>query len=190
MSTNLVLASTILLLLFALASAVDGVYLHLWRYRLHARPESQREHWLHTARALLFPPILATLFLAPPQGAVLWVGLALVATDQVVELFDTFSERDSRAGIGGLSSFEYSLHVVLTTLRVGALALALAAIPREAWDLWSTGGPAREHPELVRSAVEFLLPGAILAAAIHVWLGCRWAATPVCRWARAWGRTS
>ncbi|MCY1023993.1 hypothetical protein [Pyxidicoccus sp. MSG2] len=188
MDSNLVFASTILLLAFVVLSVVDGVYLHLWRYRLHARAESQREHWLHTARALLFPPILVTLFLAPPQGFVLWLGLALVAADQCIELFDTFSEKDSRASLGGLSSFEYSLHVVLTTLRVGALALALAAVPPEAWHLWASTSAAREHPEFVRSAVEFLLPGAFVAAVVHVWLGCRWSVAPTCRWARALGR--
>ncbi|NVI96985.1 hypothetical protein HV824_02455 [Myxococcus sp. AM009] len=188
MSPNLVLASTVLLLAFVHLSVVDGVYLHLWRYRLHAREESRHEHWLHTARAVLFPPILATLFLAPPRGVVLWFGLALVALDQVVELFDTFSERDSRAALGGLSSFEYSLHVVLTTLRVGALALALAAVPPEAWSPWAPSVPGQAHPAFVRAAVEFLLPGAIVAAVVHLWLGCKASAQPACRWTRAWAR--
>jgi hypothetical protein len=71
---------------------VDGLYLHLWRYRLHARPESRKEHWLHTFRSLLFPGILATLFLVPPYGVVLWLGLALLAVDQVVEILDVSSE--------------------------------------------------------------------------------------------------
>lgn len=188
MSPHLVLASTLLLLAFVHLSVVDGLYLHLWRYRLHARAESQREHWLHTARAVLFPPILAALFLAPPRGAVLWLGLALVALDQGVELLDTFSERDSRAALGGLGSFEYSLHGVLTTLRAGALALALAAVPPEAWSPWAPGVPGHEHPAIVRAAVELLLPGAIVAAVVHVWLGCRGSAKPACRRARAWAR--
>jgi hypothetical protein len=40
------------------------------------------------ARALLFAPILLTVFLAPTGGTVLWIGVALVAVDQFAELLD------------------------------------------------------------------------------------------------------
>jgi hypothetical protein len=158
------------------------VYLHLWRYRLHERPESLREHWLHTLRALLFPGILATLFLSPPQGAVLWFGIGLVVADQGAELWDTLSERDSRASLGGLSSLEYALHLVLTTVRVAAITLVLAAVPAGGWALGASA--AAEHPALARAIVEGLLPGALAIAALHVWLGCRSAASGGCLWAR------
>lgn len=187
MAASFIWASTVLLLVFAVLSAVDGLYLHLWRYRLHLRADSAFEHWLHTARAVLFPGILATLFLASPRGTVLWLGLALVAVDQAVELFDTFSERASRASLGGLSSFEYSLHVTLTTLRVAALTLALAAVPSEAWALSAWEFAPVAHPAAVRSAVMLLVPGAIAVAVLHVVLGC-WASPAHCRWRRVWAR--
>lgn len=186
MGPALVAASTSLLVVFALFAAVDGLYLHLWRYRLHERQESQREHWLHTVRGLLFPGILATLFLAPPRGGVLWLGLALVALDQAVELWDMLSERDSRASLGGLSSFEYALHVLLTTVRVAAITLALAAVPAEGWLLGAP--PVPGHPAAVRAVVEGLLPGALVLAGLHVLLGCRGATAGACIWMRAWSR--
>ena len=40
-------AAAVLLAVFAALAAVDGLYIHLWRLRLHARPETRREHWLH-----------------------------------------------------------------------------------------------------------------------------------------------
>ena len=51
MKKTLVVAS---LALFAAVGAYDGLYLHLWKYRLYAREESRREHALHTAVAFLF----------------------------------------------------------------------------------------------------------------------------------------
>jgi hypothetical protein len=98
----LVTASTILLLLFAGLSLVDGLYIHLWRLRLHARPESYREHLWHTGRAVLFAPAVMLVFAAPTAGLALWIGVVLFALDEVVEMFDVLAERASRASRGGL----------------------------------------------------------------------------------------
>lgn len=62
MTEQLMIAATIFLALFALVAAVDGLYFHLWKYRLYARPESVYEHKLHTVRAFLFIPIVFFLF--------------------------------------------------------------------------------------------------------------------------------
>ena len=58
-SSDLVLASLVALQVFALLSTIDGLYVHLWRLQLHRRPASYREHLWHTARALLFAPVVA-----------------------------------------------------------------------------------------------------------------------------------
>ena len=63
-------------------AAVDGLYIHLWRLRLHARPETRREHWLHTARALLFPPVLLGLFALPTGGVCLWTAITAAVLDR------------------------------------------------------------------------------------------------------------
>jgi hypothetical protein len=172
-------AATVLLLIFAGLSLVDGLYIHLWRLRLHARPESYREHLWHTARAILFSPIVLLLFAAPTAGAVLWIGIALFAVDQVVELLDVVEERPSRASIGGLSSLEYAVHVVLITLRVAAVALVLASRPAAAWGL-DAPGVLGAHPGTITAAVTQLVPGAVLAAGLHVWLA--WRHRPVRAW--------
>lgn len=137
---------------FAALSFVDGIVLHLWRERLHQRPEARLEHALHTARAALFPILLVALFGGATSRA---VALGVVALDQVVEIWDMAIERRSRRFSGGLRSFEYVVHGLLITLRAAAIALTLAAPPI---------GPGAA----MASLVDLLMPGAILAAVLHV----------------------
>jgi hypothetical protein len=181
-ASPVVTVATVLLLLFAGLSLIDGIYIHLWRLRLHARPGSYREHLWHTARALLFAPTVLLLFAAPTAGVALWIGIALFALDEVVELLDVVEERPSRASIGGLSSMEYAVHVVLITLRVAAVALVLASRPADAWSL-DAPITVGAHPETIAVLVKQLVPGAVLAAAVHVWLA--WRHRPMRRWAAA-----
>jgi hypothetical protein len=168
----LVTASTILLLLFVVLSLVDGLYIHLWRLRLHARPESYREHLWHTGRAVLFAPAVVLVFAAPTAGLALWLGVALFALDEVVEILDVLAERASRASLGGLSSAEYAVHVVLITLRAAAVALALASRPAGAWSL-DAASVVGAYPDVIATPVHQLVPGAVAAAALHVWLAWR-----------------
>ncbi len=168
----IVTASTALLLGFVALSTVDGVYLHLWRYRLWARADSRREHWLHTARAVLFAPIVLLVFAQPTAGAALWTGVALLAVDQVFEVLDVLEERRSRAGLGGLSSGEYLVHAVLVTLRAAAVALALASRPAAAWAL-DAPLTIGTYPSSIVMLVDQLVPGALIVAVLHVWLGLR-----------------
>jgi hypothetical protein len=171
-ASPLVTASTLLLIAFVLLSMVDGLYIHLWRLRLHARPESYREHLWHTARAILFAPAVVLVFAAPTAGIALWAGVALLAIDEVVEVLDVVAERASRASLGGLSSAEYAVHVLLVTLRAAAVVLALAARPAEAWAL-DAGYSLGVYPGWIATLVHQLVPGAIAAAALHVWLAWR-----------------
>ncbi len=171
----LITASTLLLQAFALVSIFDGVYLHLWRYRLFARADSRREHWLHTARAALFAPIVLLIFAAPTVGVTLYAGLALLAIDQAAEVLDVLEERRSRARLGGLGSGEYLVHGILITLRAAAIALALAARPAEAW-AWSAT-VAGAYPATITTLVAGLVPGAIVVAGLHLALGLRRGAT-------------
>jgi hypothetical protein len=127
--------SIIFLILFAAVAAVDGIYYHLLKYRLFERKESIFEHRLHTVRAFLFIPIVYLLFYGDFSGLLLWAGLIFVGADLIVELVDVFSENDSRAGIGGLTSAEYAAHVTATTFRIAALSFAIAAKPLAAWSL-------------------------------------------------------
>jgi hypothetical protein len=172
MTDTLLILSSALLLVFAALSAVDGVYIHLARLRLHAHAASWTEHVWHTGRAVLFAPILLSLFTHVTGGALLWAGIALLVVDQALELLDTTSENESRAALGGLGTFEYVLHILLTTLRTAAIAVGLAARPAAAWSL-SAPNVLGELPGFWGVAVLQLVPGAVVIALLHVGLAVR-----------------
>ena len=162
-------AAAAALAVFLVLAAVDGIYLHLWRYRLHARSASRYEHRLHTVTAVLFAATLPALFLWETGGVLLWMGVALVAADLAVSIVDMLSERDSRAELGGLSTGEYVLHMLIMSARGAALALVLAARPAAAWALdaqWVVG----PVPPLAAAVAGQALPGAVAMAGLHVWL--------------------
>lgn len=109
-------ASFYLLLAIGLLGAFDVVYFHIYRCRLHLRPECQREVLWHTVRHVVY----ALQFLWVPhlrfQGAAL-LGLGVVyAADVFVAWADVWEEKQSRASQGGLPRGEYLMHVVLSVL--------------------------------------------------------------------------
>lgn len=167
----LVIAAVVALQAFALLSTIDGLYVHLWRLRLHRRPDSYREHLWHTARAVLFAPTVAIVFAMPSAGPLLWLGVTLALADQLAGVGDALSERDSRASLGGLGRGEYVLHVVLVALHAAALALVLAARPAAAW---SPSSPATlgAWPD-VGMLVAGPIAGGLAVAALHVVLAWR-----------------
>ena len=169
MNEQLMTAATVFLMIFGVVAAVDGLYLHLWKYRLYARPESLREHKLHTAQGALFAPVVFLLFYQDFGGLVLWAGVLFLAFEQVVEILDVLDERDSRASLGGLSSTEYALHAVAITARTAAVALALAAKPLAAWsfDAPLVTGPGHSWASSVGLQ---MVVGNILVVGLHVWL--------------------
>lgn len=171
-SSYLIAAASLALLMFAALSALDGIYIHLIRLKLHAHAASWLEHLWHTGRALLFVPILLTLFAVVSGGALLWTGIALLVLDQTLELLDMTSEKRSRERLGGLSSFEYVVHVSLTTLRTAAVALSLAARPASAYAL-SSPYVVGTLPAPWAFLVHQLVPGAIAVGVLHVWLAIR-----------------
>lgn len=134
---HLVVLAFVFLNLFMVLGAVDLFYFHIWKYRLHTRVESRYEHKLHMAFAFLMVPVAYLLFYQDFGGWALWAGVAAVAAALGTELLDVFSENDSRASLGGLSTAEYALHVVLTILKVAAFAFIFASKPTAAWSLSS-----------------------------------------------------
>jgi hypothetical protein len=134
---HLVIASFVFLNLFMVLGAVDLFYFHIWKYKLHTRPESRYEHKLHMAFAFLMVPLAYFLYYQNFGGWALWAGVFFVVAALGTELLDVFSENDSRASIGGLSTQEYALHVVLTILKVASFAFLFASKPAEAWSLSS-----------------------------------------------------
>jgi hypothetical protein len=145
-------ASSVLLIAFAVLATIDGIYIHLVRLRLHRRPQSWREHAWHTSRAVLFVPLLASVF----SGAWLAVGIAALVVDQLVEVLDVVSERESRADLGGVGRGELAIHVAAIVVRAAAIVTAFYAPPVE--------------------VARLLLPGTVAVAALHV--ACAWVYRP------------
>jgi len=170
MTEHLIVAGTVFLALFAAVGAYDGLYLHLWKYRLHARDETRREHAVHTAVAFLSVPVIGLLFARNVGGWALWTAVFFVVASFAVEMMDVLEENDSRASLGGLSREEYAAHVLAITARVAALALALAAKPAAAWSLSSPVVLEAAYPAWVTFVGEQVLVGNVLVGALHLWL--------------------
>ena len=122
---HLVIASFVFLNLFMILGSVDLFYFHIWKYKLHM------------AFAFLMAPIALLLYYQNFGGIALWAGAFFVVAALSTELLDVFSENDSRASIGGLSTQEYALHVLLTILKVASFAFLFASKPVDAWSLTS-----------------------------------------------------
>ncbi|HMO79204.1 MAG TPA: hypothetical protein PKD24_00295 [Pyrinomonadaceae bacterium] len=134
---HLVILGFVFLNLFMIVGAVDMFYFHFWKYKLHTRPESRYEHKLHMTFAFLMVPVAFLLYFQNFGGYALWAGVFFVAATLVTEMLDVFSEGDSRASLGGLTTGEYSLHVAATILKVASFAFIFAAKPAEAWSVAS-----------------------------------------------------
>lgn len=134
---HLVIAGFVFLNLFMIVGTVDLFYYHIWKYKLHTRPESRYEHKLHMAFAFLMVPLAYLLYYQNVGGWALWAGVFFVLAALATEMFDVFTEGDSRASLGGLSTGEYSIHVAATILKVASFAFMFASKPAAAWELSS-----------------------------------------------------
>jgi hypothetical protein len=168
MMPTLIWPSLVLLILFLMVAAIDGSYFHLQQHRLYARRESYFEHLLHTIRALLILPTLWLLFIFPAQGYLLYLTVALVLLDIAVMVMDALIEYRSRAGLGGLSRGEYTVHLIANSLHMMAITLAFASRPAASWQLVEHA--ASVAPPAVALIGKLLLAGATIAALHHLWL--------------------
>jgi len=134
---HLIILGFVFLNLFMIVGAVDLFYFHIWKYKLHTRPASRYEHKLHMAFSFLLIPVGFLLYYKDFGGYALWAGVFFVIAALATEMLDVFSEGDSRADIGGLTTAEYSLHVAATILKVASFAFIFAAKPLAAWNLSS-----------------------------------------------------
>src|SRR5690606_18495738 len=98
---HLVILGFVFLNLFMIVGAVDLFYYHIWKYKLHTRPESRYEHKLHMAFAFIMAPLAFLLYYQDFGGWALWTALFLVIAALTTEMLDVFTEGDSRASLGG-----------------------------------------------------------------------------------------
>src|SRR5437764_8819547 len=108
------LPATILLLVSSVGGAIDLLYIHLWKYRLHERNDTLHEHKLHTIQTGMATITVFLLFCANVGGLLLWFTLFIISLGLIVDIVDIICEKTSRAAMGGLSSFEYAMHVVMS----------------------------------------------------------------------------
>ena len=155
MTTTYLMTALVLLGIALTVGALDGLYFHLWKFRLYARPASQTEHLTHTIRAWLLAPMIWFAFVSPN----LWALIGVVAVDSLVVLTDVSIENASRSELGGMPTAEYLVHVISASFHSAAVALAIAF-----W--WEPR--AVELPALVRDGGLLLIASALPVALLHV----------------------
>lgn len=130
---------SVLMIFFIVLGTFDGLYFHLWKYKLHLLPAARREHIIHTARAFVFVPLSFLLFVYNSAGLLLWTAIALLILDTYLELIDILEERKSRAPLGGIPSEESAIHVFASSFKFAAIILLLTTKPASAYltlDIW------------------------------------------------------
>ena len=131
----LTIFALIFLIIFTLVASIDGIYFHLFKYKLYSRPESIKEHHLHTLNSFLFPLTIVFLFIFNKGGLLLWLAVILTILTLIVEFIDVFEEKKSRMKLGGLTSLEYSMHFGMSGIRATYTTLVFAGKPLFAWSL-------------------------------------------------------
>lgn len=158
---------------YGLIGTCDLLYYHLYRFRLYERPESFREHLLHTVNVFLNVPVAAGLYVAKTAGLALWLAAGFAAAHTLVALRDILEEHDSRAQLGGLQRPEYFMHVIVCMMQAASVALVLADRPAAAWS--ASARPLLESIDLdVRSCSMIAFAALAMALGIlHVALAWR-----------------
>lgn len=156
------------LMIFLNIASFDGLYLHLYKFKLHAREDSQREHLLHSINTLLFPWSIYFIFLDQFKGFYLWFGILLTALSFTIEFFDVFEEKRSREKIGGLANYEYAMHMAMGCLRGAYTSMILIARPASDWSLNSSSLKVHEsNPYYMNYFVTGVLIIGLMISAVH-----------------------
>lgn len=167
----LLLCAAACIVAFTAIAGIDGLYFHLYRYRLYDRPDSRYEHWLHTLNAVLYVPLTALLFCVEPLGLWRHLALLLFAASVAIEILDVLCEERSRRTLGGLTRLEYLMHFLMSGLRFGSVLPILAGGAFAAW-LPAQTALAGRPLWLVLLGASLAGPG-ILIAALHLYLALR-----------------
>ncbi|MBZ4041184.1 hypothetical protein [Flavobacterium hibisci] len=161
--------TTILLVLYSSLALFDGVYLHLYKYRLHEQKESKFEHLTHTIRALLFLVILYTLFIEIENNNLFFTGIAFIFLDIFIMIIDAYTEKDSRKFMGGLPRWEYIIHLLINGFHFAGIAIFLVLkinLTNEGITL-KNNFLEFENYNLFKIIALNILPGSILIALLH-----------------------
>lgn len=162
--------SSILLIGYSLLALFDGVFLHLYKYRLYEHKESRFEHLTHTVKALLFTGILISLFINIENNNLFIVGCILIVADIITLLIDAYVEKDSRQFMGGLPRWEYMIHLLVNGFHFAAIAVFLVVkvnFDRNGVTLTSNFTQIESYQTFKLIAVN-LLPGAFIISLLHI----------------------
>ena len=106
--------------------AIDFVYNHIYRYRLHAHVSSFREHCIHTLLALVLSVTIMMLVFVEMGTLGFAIFLCVQALAVIFTLWDVSLEPASRAPLGGFPPHEYLLHTTIFLVH-GAFVWAVIA---------------------------------------------------------------
>lgn len=112
-----------LLLIVAHFGVFDVLYFHIYKCKLHLRPECRREVFWHVWRNLIYALQFVWVANLRFHGLALGLLAALYLTDIFVAWADVLEEKKSRAAQGGLPRGEYFMHIALTML-IGCYLMA------------------------------------------------------------------
>lgn len=160
--------SAIIQAIFTFFAALDAVWFHFYKHKLHVWSATRKEHWLHTANACLFPVTLWCLFVFPSGGLVLWAGIFITLLTFGIEFVDVGHEKTSRVGFGGLSSVEGVMHFGMGVARAAAFALLVSSKPLEAFSLQSPWVLSTPFPEWVMWQGRLMFAASLPMALLHV----------------------
>lgn len=169
METAFIISSA-LLICYSLLAVFDGVFLHLYKYRLFVHKESRFEHLTHTVRAFLFTGILISLFINIENNSWFIFGCILIGADIITLLIDAYVEKDSRQFMGGLPRWEYIIHLLVNGFHFAAIAVLLVIKIK----IDPNGSTLNSNFQQIESYQAFrfialnLLPGAIIISLLHI----------------------
>jgi hypothetical protein len=115
-----------LLMPYAGVGAVDVLYNHFYRYRLHAHTSSFIEHVSHTVLIVNLVATVALLAFVEMGTLGFAIFLAIQALDVLNTLWDVSIEPASRAPLGGLPRQEYVLHTIIFLLHGAFVGVVIA----------------------------------------------------------------
>ena len=160
--------SAVIQAVFTFFAAIDAVWFHYHKHKLHVWSETRKEHLLHTANACLFPFTILFLYVFPSGGLALWAGIFFTVVTFAIEFIDVGHEKTSRVGFGGLSALEGVIHFGMGVGRAAAFALLIASKPLEAYSLQAPWVLSTPFPEWVAWQGRAMFAASLPMAALHV----------------------
>ncbi len=159
-----------ILLVYSGVGTVDGIYNHLYRYRLYAHASSFTEHLSHTFLSLGLALTVTTLVFVEVGTVGFAFLLGIQALSVLNTLWDVSLELKSRAPLGGFPVHEYVLHTVIFLLH-GAFIWAVIANADQL--VHGTGFGTLRWPPLptfLLSNAVVLVVGGLALFVLHIYL--------------------